>query len=46
MRIKSNSKPSDVYEVAQRDGVMLGKFSQLGQDLNCTSAPINSIRSN
>lgn len=36
MRIKSNSKPADVYEVSQRDGVRLGKFSQSGQDLNCT----------
>lgn len=46
MRIKSNSKPADAYEVAQRGGVKLGKFSQSGQDLNCTSAPINSFRSN
>lgn len=46
MRIKSNSKPADVYEVSQRDGVRLGKFSQSGQDLNCTSPPINSFRSN
>lgn len=28
MRIKSNSKPVDVYEVAQHDGVMLGSHNR------------------